>query len=245
MRPLVAHVMLVVGAGVAMLLIPSCSVVYKCVMTGRVENVELLGGRNLRFTFEPGNYDNHHVAPDSMDVHADGTFRLRAYFRNTYPESFSVWAGDSIVARYRLWRSRDSIAFIDPFTGGRVAYEFDGSDDTPINGFVVVPRLQPDAIAMYNVDELLREIRYTDSALIFTFSSIPPPGSSLFLYGGTWNHDERDTTVAIAGAVVTVSNRLFWHADSNRDVFLGGAFYTPYGWHRSFFRQQVVGYRTR
>ena len=222
----------------------SCSFSIPVSITGTILSFAQLNRASLRITFENIHIYNNSNDPDSLVLHEDGSFYLSSKFPNVLPQSLSVWQEDQVVARLVIKQFRDSLQFLDPITASCQQFAFNHTRPTDIVNLQINPVSDSIGLQILNVDRLLDRLRYSDRELVFHFTSLPPVGSTLYLWGGLRGDNFKDTTVQISDTTVRFDNRFFWDADRDKNTFEGGRYSNPFGWFRPFTAGDFSGHTT-
>jgi hypothetical protein len=169
---------------------------------------------------------------------------LSRKFQNVLPQSLSLWQGDQVIARLVIKQLPDSLLFLDPITTTCQQFVFNHSLLTDIPNLQINPVSDSMSLQILNVDRLLDRLQYSDRELVFNFVSLPPAGSTLYLWGGRRGDNFMDTIVQISDTTVRFDNRFFWDVDRQKSIFEGGRYSNPYGWFRPFAAADFAGHPT-
>lgn len=224
-----------------LLSLTSCTFFLPVTITGRILDFYRLNQQELRITFEDIYALDNSITPDSVTIDDDGIFFISHKFRNILPQSLTVREGTKIVARLVIRKESGMVEFRDPVGNSTQEFEYNGTGTTEISGLRITPRFDSTELALLNVDRLLDRLEYSDREILVHFSSRPPTGSSLYLWGGFSEHFI-DTTIAISDTVVRLDSRFFRDAELQQNLFSGGRFMNPYGWFQPFAAYDFIGH---
>jgi hypothetical protein len=223
----------------------SCSFTIPVSITGRIRHFEALNRATLRITFENIYVYHNSNEPDSLVLHEDGSFYLSSKFQSVLPQSLTLWQANEVVARLVIKQQADSVLFLDPITTTYQRFAYNHTRPTKIANLQINPVSDSASLQILNIDKLLDRLQYSDQELIFHFTSPPPAGSTLYLWGGSRGDKFKDTTFEICDTKVRFDNRFFWDADRQKIIFEGGRYSNPYGWFKPFAAGDLVGHPTR
>ena len=165
---------------IAALYCASCSYVYTVRMTGSILGFQSLEFADVRMTFENQFVYNNSDKPKSLEIHKDGSFLIADTFYNVLPQTLRLWQKNQVIACLVIKDQGHSVSLIDPLSGTVQQYTHTWlGNHLEISDVHIQPTFDSAKLAILNVDKLLDRLQYSDDELVFHFSAIPPPGSTL------------------------------------------------------------------